>query len=66
MDRTGPDTHPIDRRNFLRSAGAGLAAAGAVLAAPENAIAQHSPASSAHFLRRPDVAKHQIKGDIVD
>lgn len=31
MDRIGPDPHRIDRRNFLWSAGAGLAAAGTVL-----------------------------------
>jgi sugar phosphate isomerase/epimerase len=40
MDRIVPDTHQIDRRNFLRSAGAGLAAAGAVLTTRDNAIAQ--------------------------
>jgi hypothetical protein len=40
MDRIGPDPHQIDRRHFLRSAGAGLAAAGTVLTAQENAIAQ--------------------------
>ena len=36
----GPDTHQIGRRHFLRSAGAGLAAAGTVLTARERAIAQ--------------------------
>ena len=40
MDRIGPDTHRIDRRNFLRSAGAGLAAAGTVLTSREHAVAQ--------------------------
>ena len=40
MDRIGPDPNWIDRRNFLRSAGAGLAAAGTVLAGHEQAIAQ--------------------------
>src|SRR5262245_1211006 len=40
MDRIGPDTHEIDRRNFLRSAGASLAAAGTVLTAHDSAIAQ--------------------------
>ena len=40
MDRIGPDPHWIDRRNFLRSAGAGLAAAGTVLTGHGNASAQ--------------------------
>jgi sugar phosphate isomerase/epimerase len=40
MDHIGPDTHEIDRRNFLRSAGATLAAAGTVLTARDSAIAQ--------------------------
>ena len=40
MDHIGPDPHCIDRRHFLRSAGAGLAAAGTVLTGHERAIAQ--------------------------
>jgi sugar phosphate isomerase/epimerase len=40
MGRIGRDANQIDRRNFLRSAGAGLAAAGTVLTRHENSIAQ--------------------------
>jgi sugar phosphate isomerase/epimerase len=50
MDSFGPDKQQIDRRHFLRSAGAGLAAAGAVLTADEKAIAQ-SLAEKARFDR---------------
>ena len=40
MDRIGPDPNSMDRRTFLRSAGAGLASAGTVLTGREQAIAQ--------------------------
>jgi sugar phosphate isomerase/epimerase len=50
MDRLGSDTHQIDRRSFLWSAGAGLAAAGTVLTGHEHAMAQ-SLAEKARFDR---------------
>ena len=50
MNRTGLDPHQIDRRHFLWSAGAGLAAAGTVLIGPDTAIAQ-SAAEKARFDR---------------
>ena len=50
MNRTDLDPHQIDRRHFLWSAGAGLAAAGTVLTGTENAIAQ-SAAEKARFDR---------------
>ena len=40
MDSIVPDRHQIDRRNFLRSAGAGLAVAGTVLTGHAGAAAQ--------------------------
>lgn len=50
MDRIGPDPDCIDRRGFLKSAGAGLAAAGTVLTGREHASAQ-SVAEKARFDR---------------
>ena len=50
MDGSGTDRHQIDRRHFLRSAGAGLAAAGTVLTTGEQTVAQ-SLAEKARFDR---------------
>src|SRR5262245_40995953 len=59
MDRIGPDPNWMDRRNFLRSAGAGLAAAGTVLTRQEQAIAQRLAAQAR--LGRPAPCSYPLR-----
>ncbi len=46
MDLMSPETHQIDRRDFLRSASVGLAAAGSVLSPHDRAAAQRAAEKS--------------------